>query len=733
MARLCKLVILNYMGVLRLIGTILRHPATQNALIENTPVFECLLIDYNANIHYTLHKTITELNEILYFTYHQENNVKTLFLPQSITNLPTIEYNFDLDLGPEDLEDLVDRYNEDYGLGRTYENIRKFLTDERITDIIFKETIKYTKMLICSINKGWIKKVFLALDGTPSMAKIKEQRNRRYISLHINNIKEDIVKKHKFRDANIMQIDLFYYRSMICVGTNLMEKIQQALFNLDIGLDIDVSTVSIKGEGEKKIIHAMDYYTEYNSYCIMSPDSDMLILIGLLSNDPKFSGKQLYNFRIEYHNKNQYQFFDLRQLVSNFQQYYSDKLGIDIPIDKMLDVFFMLVVFGNDFLPKLEPLDVTKHFDLVCEICLNLSMAGNHFIENNSLNYKYLLEFFKIVNQHVIRMAIEQSLNNKYNNYHKLCQHMSVSQTDLENNIHHPFLKPTKITYDNFGKQMKILITAYSKFINFMKGIDIAPDQIMDLYMDMHTCTDDSYLLLVMPKMLRFPGSESITDIFNFFKKLVTYIISTRNYSEIKFRNRLMPKEHVLYPSSQQSTLSAYMSEIEKLNRGLEPYRSVFRIEDIDLVDYNLTNNTFIDLRDKYYETYVRANISNGEIENLVFDYLLGIEWLYQYYISGKHLEWSGWCYNNSRAPLISTIVEFLEKNDNIGEKLRNALASYPENNMGEVEHYLYVTPNEYTKVGVSPNLSDVLHLIDGYGAPYLNKCQIKWHEYGIK
>ena len=48
----------------------------------------------------------------------------------------------------------------------------------------------------------------------------------------------------------------------------------------------------------------------------------------------------------------------------------------------------MLLVFGNDFLPKLEPLDITQHFDFVCESCLKISTTGLRIIENDKLNLK---------------------------------------------------------------------------------------------------------------------------------------------------------------------------------------------------------------------------------------------------------------------------------------------------------------------------------------------------------
>jgi len=714
------------MGVLRLMGTILKHPATKDALIENVPVIECLLIDYNANIHYVLQKTITELNEILYFTYYREHNIANMLLPQ--IKVPN-DYNLDLDLDMEEVVDKIDYYNEEYQLGATYSQIHKNIQlENKISDIIFHETINYTRMLICSLNKGWIKKVYLALDGTPSMAKIKEQRNRRYIGAHMNNIREDIVKKYKFKNNSIYQIDLFYHRSMICAGTKFMDKIQQALFHLDIGLDIDVSTLNIKGEGEKKIIHAMNEHSCYDSFCIMSPDSDMLILIGLLSGNKKFDGKKLYNFRIDYQKKNQYQFFDLRQLVNNFQKYFSNKIGKEISQDKMLDLFFMLVVFGNDFLPKLEPLEITQHFDFVCESCLKISISELHFVDNGKLNYRYLLEFFKTINSDIISMSIEKSMGNKYNNYYKLCDNLSITKDNLENSYHHLSLEPIQINNSNFATCMKFLNTAYTKLLNFTKQHIIKKEDVQDLYKEIHQNINDSYLLLVLPKLLKFPGCENINNNYAFFEKFITYTNNTEDFKDLKFRTKLMPREFNLQTSTQHGSISAYMSETEKMNKSMEPYRSIFRMANIELI--KLDDVSFKDLRDKYYETYVKPNITKKEIDQLIIDYLVGIEWLYQYYISDKHLEWSGWQYNHTQPPLIDDIIKYLETNSDCQQYFELLLSSYPENNMSPHEHYLYVTPNEYTGANVSPNLSDVLHLIDGYGATYLNKCQIKWHEY---
>lgn len=716
------------MGVLRLIGTLLKHPATKSALYENVPVIECLMIDYNANIHYILQKIIMEFNEILYFTFHRDKNIKNMLSPSM---LGINDYYLNLEINMEDLEDKLERYHEEYQIGMTYEEISKNLSsEEKIINIIFNETINYTRQLICSLNKGFIKKVYLALDGVPSMAKIREQRNRRYIGSYLNNIKEDIIRKFKMQNDNIYQINLFYFRSVICAGSNFMDKIQQALFNLDINLDVDVSTINTKGEGEKKIIHALKQYSNYSSYCIMSPDSDMLILIGLLCNDIEFRDKKLYNFRIDYANKNKYQFFDLQQLVENFRKYYSEKIGKDIANHKMLDMLFMLTVFGNDFLPKIEPLDITQHFDLVCESCLKLSMNGLQFIVDDKLNYQYLLEFFRIINKDILYLCIEQLLTSKYNNYQKLCKLISLGKNDLEQSFIHPELREININCYNFYSYINILNTSYNKLISYLKNNIVDKENIKNFYREIQQTKNDSYLLLVLPRLLKFPGADPKLDPYSFFKSLIIYTNSITNFEDfknIKFRTRLMPR---IYNSKHsEGSTTAYLAEMEKLNKSQEPYYGMFKMAPINLVNFDITTGSIIDLREKYYQTYIKPNITQKEIENLALDYLVGIEWLYQYYITGKHMEWSGWQYNHTQPPLVDDIIKYLENHPNCGNSLDTILSSYPENNLSPKELYLYVTPNDYTKADISPNISDVVHLIDGYGAIFLNKCQIRWHD----
>lgn len=697
------------MGVLRLMSTILRHKATKKALIENVPIIDYLLVDYNGNIHYVLQKTITELNEIIYYLYHQE-----IFSDEHTFTEEYATYASNMSIDEDDLLELIEEYQEDYQIGNTYAEVVSYLSnEENIIKIISNETINYTRSLIASLNRGFIKKVFIALDGVPSSAKIKEQRNRRYVGAQINNLQKDIIKKYKFSGY---QIDLFYYRSMICSTTSLMKQIEEQLPHLNIDLDIEISFTNEKGEGEKKIMDAIRHQTEFDNYCVMSPDSDMIILMGLLSRDQNFINKKIYNFRIDYQKKNQYQFFDLKKLIDNFRIYYSNKLDTEISDEKMLDMLFMLLVFGNDFLPKIEPLDITDHFDDVCQKCLRLS-TETHFIVNHKLNYKYLQLFFSSIKDIVTGYAIEQHLNNRYSNYTKLCHQLSINKNHMLNK--HPDLKPIQVDHTNLHQQVKIVNEAYDKLMTHLKKNKIEKQFYDDFYDELNNCINSSYLLIVLPRLAHFPGSSNIANHKQFLIKLVKYFNENRDNPQIRFSCKLKLNTS---SDSLKKSKTEYQKEMEKMRTMAEPYKTIFQISTIDLVAYDFENNQVEDLSSEYYQKYFAADTTKNKV---VKDYLTGIEWLYQYYITNSNPDWTGWYYPYTHPPLIDDILIFLESED---MNTFHQTIEYPQNTMTNTDHYQFVTPNDYTQVGVSPNLSEVLHLFDGSGAPYLNRTQIRWH-----
>jgi 5'-3' exonuclease len=283
---------------------------------------------------------------------------------------------------------------------------------------------------------------------------------------------------------------------------------------------------------------------------------------------------------------------------------------------------------------------------------------------------------------------------------------------------------------------------SFKRFINYMKNIQVNPQDIEYLYYDIHREPIDSYMLLVMPRIVKFDSDVSTkeTNPLAFFKQLVEFIQRTKSFSKIQFNLFLQPRKFDTVPKVKYQTNwdlglspeSEAFIQIEKLDRSLEPYRSMFKVEPINLVKYDIFQNKLIDLRPNYYQTYCGLSSDKKtflkEKISMIENYLVGVEWLYQYYIKGLHLEYSGWFYHHIHPPLVADIVRYLSLHPKCQPKLTKILNSYPSNNLTPQQNYLMVTPNNYTQAGLNPNISDIKDCIDGYGATYINRAQINWN-----
>ena len=143
---------------MRMMGTVLRHPATKDAILENVPVFQVLFLDENGNIHYSIQLTITQLNEILYFLYKKEHgekiNLEHRSIEKQVDQIDTDHYNFETHYEIRELEELLDRYDDEYHIGRTYSEVKKNLSNETfLLEILFREDILYNERLNSSVNK----------------------------------------------------------------------------------------------------------------------------------------------------------------------------------------------------------------------------------------------------------------------------------------------------------------------------------------------------------------------------------------------------------------------------------------------------------------------------------------------------------------------------------------------------------------------------------------------------
>nr|QBK92042.1 MAG: XRN 5'-3' exonuclease [Pithovirus LCPAC304] len=188
--------------------------------------------------------------------------------------------------------------------------------------------------------------VIFAIDGMVPMAKIQQQRQRRY--------KSAFEKKSKFFDTNAFS-----------PGTELMVELDEYLrehLNIDIekgkigeGLwlppKVIYSSHLVPGEGEHKI---MDFYrkglpegpiaAKGGSHIIYGMDADLIMLSMLLPQERVFLMRE-----------------DLTDIVNieHLRENVQKDLGTETAIDDFLALMYLI---GNDFLPRIK---TTSNFDFV--------------------------------------------------------------------------------------------------------------------------------------------------------------------------------------------------------------------------------------------------------------------------------------------------------------------------------------------------------------------------------
>lgn len=696
------------MGITRFISTLKKHSVMASKPLDITPNTTHLFLDYNANIHYILQQVINNLNEVLIylFTIERETDV-----------------NIMATLTDDQVEDLHDYYDSSYQIGKTYEEVQKKLSDKFfILNIIFTETIKYTRQLISSVNTSTIRYIYIALDGVPSNAKVKEQKNRRYISALVEKTKADILTKFTNDGDKVYQLNLFEYRINICPGSELMEKLEQAMYNLGFdGITLEVSGSHIRGEGEKKIIHKILELSPSTNLSdsiitIMSPDSDMFVLLSLLKKCPC---SKLYNFRIDYFNNNAYEFFEINDIVNSFREYFSTKNLYEYSFDDMVTGFFMFYVFGNDFLPTCEPFDITVDFDRIFNL---IPQMTNKLSTDNRLNFSFIQEFYtKILETDYGQMASDRCLSQYYSNYSTLLKSLTVdpSMPSLSQYIH-PDVADIKITPFNIETYSQIVYKEFRHMLSEFSKSYVQPADMKKFLNKLHAEQLSSFFASVLPACIILPGIENIPYEDAMFK-IFEHLNTCADLRSVKIKTKLFIRN---YQNPRFDHMNMYRGLIEKLNNNLEPFRSKFNMRPIMLKKF--CNTYFIDLHHTYYES---NHITENVQVDLIKQYVMGIEWLYRYYILGEKLELSSWYYPYHIAPLVKDIVNYVSNSSNI-EDIRLTLDSMPEFDLDPSELFLHVTPSDYTgNTSTSPSVSDVMHLLDGSGAPYINRCQFRWFQ----
>jgi 5'-3' exonuclease len=224
------------------------------------------------------------------------------------------------------------------------------------TSNIYESVYKKIKELVIKLN---VTSVYVAFDGTAPLAKMKQQKQRRY--------KSWITKK-------ILNQKTSWNTNLITPGTNFMKGLDEYLkprFEKDGYM---FSGSNEPGEGEHKLFDYIRTKKSTNSYVIYGLDADLIMLSLLhISKNPK-----LFLYRETRH--------------------FSYLSEIDEKSDYIFNVDEMAKQICENMYDTISPKHITKAIDNYCLLCF---LCGNDFlphfpsinIRNNGI--QYLLEMYK--------------------------------------------------------------------------------------------------------------------------------------------------------------------------------------------------------------------------------------------------------------------------------------------------------------------------------------------------
>ncbi len=265
---------------------------------------------------------------------------------------------------------------------------------DELENLMMERIMKYTEYLIKYVNPKEL--LYISVDGVAPMAKMNQQRKRRYKSSYDNIIKNNIKRKYGKKISKI------WSTTIITPGTEFMERLHKKLkeyskyVNKKYKIEVIYSSYHTPGEGEHKILQDIKKRSKIdknNIYAIYGLDAD-LIFLALASKK-----SNIYLVREETHfgnNKQRKKKDDKDDIIEEslnyvsidkFREYLNYKIrGI---IDKNMyrqnksqninpkdftdDFIFICYFLGNDFLPHLPSIDIkTGGLDFVMGCYINV-------------------------------------------------------------------------------------------------------------------------------------------------------------------------------------------------------------------------------------------------------------------------------------------------------------------------------------------------------------------------
>lgn len=699
------------MGVLELFGVLSKDSVTSSAILKNYVNklnINHFFIDFNSIIHVAAVKVDEKLNNLLL------NILNELAQTNQLNNDMINELN-ELKINPDIIINLYNNTKMEIEKDKL-QLCAKYIKNQLIKNneityylkVINQTILDFIEMTKTYIEPENLKTLFIALDGVPSKAKIMESKHRRYMGYIFTRKKREIFKKYKDYlkklnkkefIGNSLNANVYYAfeknkfsvdRAIITPGTRFMHELSKCLKKKTIEQEMKkifpnlktliISDVYDVGEGEKKITNYLDTFHKNNNkdtYLFYSPDGDV-ILLSLIQTQ-----KHMKMLRFNQQTKEN-DLIDIEMLQNNIinsMDFGTRQIEPQRIID---DIVCLFSLFGNDFIKKIETINVDSGFHelrRVYEKIMSKYKDNDMYLvkydkTNKTLNFLLLKQIFNELEKYEQKFFENIHTYNKHKDYGMLKYVFDYAELNSKNI--QPIFNDFKKTYDNLTNHIKqgFQTEKFTLDDNFMASLKKSIEY-------------DGYLVNELSKN-NFQG-----NVVDYIKE---YYEKNNKFPKLGLKNRIISNKSSAYHHiNNLKDKNDYEKELYKMDKMLDEYAIEFNAGTINENDYKNFYNKFFMVDKKI----------------VVHDYVEGLMWVFNSYYNNKnHL--NTWFYKHSRSPLIKDISKYLNKLTNTEfHNINNNLIKYNvsdkniEKYFHPFEQFIYMSPINENSYLISNELKE--------------------------
>lgn len=299
------------------------------------------------------------------------------------------------------------------------------LTTSKLEKLMIKRILNYIDFLILHVNP---KQVFLSVDGVAPMAKMSQQRKRRFRSSFENKLKDQLKIKYNKQTINK------WSNTCITPGTPFMEKLDEKIREHIVNKPIIYSSYNEKGEGEHKILNHIKN-NSFDRIIIYGLDADLIFLSLASKKKNIFLLRESNQFDKTIHNDVPKNILtDVEEPLSYVSIDETKSCIIDLIDDHIDSIITKSMIPINIDHEKIDKIDFINDFIIICYF------LGNDFIPNlpsidiktNGLNHLISLYCKFIVSTH---MGLSNNNEINMNQLHKYIEQVSKSEDYYFKNI----------------------------------------------------------------------------------------------------------------------------------------------------------------------------------------------------------------------------------------------------------------------------------------------------------